>query len=111
MLHEGIDVIGMVKDINQKYHYNGELYTLKELKKTLSKVENKSILGSLVTKTKKGIPVKVVFVTNRTNGSKWLAILSTDITLTDDEIVRIYGKRSSKMPISAFLTSAYHKFE
>ena len=95
MLHEGIDVIGMVKDINQKYHYNGELHTLKELKKALPKVKNKSILGSVITKTKKGIPVKIVFVANRTNDSKWLAILSTDITLTDDEIVRIYGNRWS----------------
>jgi len=34
-----------------------------------------------------------VFVKNRNKKSDWLAILSTDITLSDEEIVRIYGKR------------------
>jgi hypothetical protein len=39
--------------------------------------------------------VKVVFVENRNKKSKrvWLALLSTDISLSDEEIIRIYGKR------------------
>jgi hypothetical protein len=34
-----------------------------------------------------------VFVRNRNKRSEWLAILSTDTTLSDEEIVRIYGMR------------------
>jgi hypothetical protein len=39
--------------------------------------------------------VKVVFVENRNKKSKrvWLGLLSTDISLSDEEIIRIYGKR------------------
>lgn len=40
-----------------------------------------------------GVPVKVVFVRNRNKRSEWLAILSTDCTLTETEIIRIYGMR------------------
>ena len=40
-----------------------------------------------------GVPVKVVFVRNRNKKSEWLAILSTDCTLTEQEIIRIYGMR------------------
>mgnify|MGYP001768650979 FL=1 len=34
-----------------------------------------------------------MFVRNRNNQSEWLAILSTDTTLSNEEIVRIYGMR------------------
>lgn len=41
------------------------------------------------------IPVKIVFVENRKKNAKreWLAILSTDTSLTESEIIRIYGRR------------------
>lgn len=37
--------------------------------------------------------VKVIFVTNRNKKSEWLAILSTDCALSEQEIIRIYGMR------------------
>ena len=40
-----------------------------------------------------GTPVKIVFIRNRNKKSEWLAILSTDCTLAEQEIVRIYGMR------------------
>lgn len=40
-----------------------------------------------------GTPIKIVFIRNRNKKSDWLAILSTDCTLTEQEIVRIYGMR------------------
>ncbi|EHL78300.1 hypothetical protein HMPREF1015_01719, partial [Bacillus smithii 7_3_47FAA] len=43
-------------------------------------------------------PVKIVFVRNRNNQSEWLAILSTDTTLSNEEIVRIYGMRWDMKP-------------
>jgi len=38
-----------------------------------------------------GIPEKILFIRNRNKRSEWLAILSTDTTLDNEEIIRIYG--------------------
>lgn len=43
--------------------------------------------------SKTGIPLKIVFVRNRNKKSESLYILSTDTSLSDTEIVRIYGNR------------------
>lgn len=39
------------------------------------------------------IPVLIVFVRHRTKKNEWLAILSTDCSLTETEIIRSYGIR------------------
>lgn len=39
------------------------------------------------------INAKIVFVRDRNRSRKWLALISTDISLSDDEIIRICGKR------------------
>ena len=95
ILKVGIDSIGMVKQLKQRYTYNGKQYTLKELKKFVSFKGIRNIFGSLVVTTKTGIPVKIVFVRNRNKKSERLSVLSTDISLDDSEIVRIYGNRWS----------------
>ena len=33
------------------------------------------------------------FVRNRNNRKDWIALISTDVTLSEEEIIRIYGKR------------------
>ena len=53
------------------------------------------MFGSLVVTTKTGIPVKIVFVRNRNKKSECLYLLSTDTSLNNAEIVRIYGNRWS----------------
>jgi len=40
-------------------------------------------------------PARVVFVRDRNNRKKWIALLSTDMNLPEEEIIRIYGKRWS----------------
>ena len=39
------------------------------------------------------IPAKVVYVRNRNKRKEYLCLISTDTTLSEDEIIRIYGKR------------------
>ncbi|SHJ86428.1 Transposase DDE domain-containing protein [Hathewaya proteolytica DSM 3090] len=96
VLATGIDVIGMVKQLKQRYAYNGKQYTLPELKKFVCFDEGaRNIFGSLVVTTKTGIPVKIVFVRNHNKKSECLYILSTNCSLADEEIVRIYGNRWS----------------
>ena len=95
VLAEGLDVIGMVKQLNQRYSYKGKSYTLPELQKFVSFDEAGNIFGFLCVTTKNGIPVKIVFVRNRNKKSECLYLLSTDCSLPDTEIVRIYGNRWS----------------
>jgi IS4 transposase len=50
------------------------------------------ILANIVVTLSSGLPCKLVFIRDKTNGD-WLALLLTDIALPDEDIVRIYGKR------------------
>lgn len=95
ILDEGLNVIGMVKQLKQCYIYKGKKYTLPELQKFVRFDSLKSIFGSLCVTTKTGIPVKIVFVRNRNKKSECLYLLSTACSLSDSEIVRIYGNRWS----------------
>lgn len=93
ILNLGMDIIDMVKQLKQLYTYNGKKYKLSELKKFVSFEGARNTLGSLVVTTKTGIPVKIVFVRNRNKRSEFLHILSTDLPLSDEELIRIYENR------------------
>jgi len=91
----GLYTIGMVKELKQRYILNGKHLSLSELYAKIPKHSKSEILGSVKVQTACGLPIKIVFVKNRNHRSQWLAILSTDISLADNEIVRIYGMRWS----------------
>lgn len=94
IVDQGLDVIGMVKKTKQRYNVNGHMVSLKQLYRLAQPVQSKKgILRSIHTIMANGTPIKVVFIRNRNKKSEWLAILSTDCTLTEQEIVRIYGMR------------------
>jgi len=94
LLEEGIDVIGMINDKKQRYSYHDKSYTLKQLFSAAVPYQGKKdILSSAQVQTKSGLTVKIVFIKNRNKKSEWLAILSTDLTLSEAEIIRIYGLR------------------
>ena len=95
ILAKGLDVIGMVKQLKQRYTYKGRAYTLPELQKFVNFDGARDIFGSLCVTTKEGIPVKIVFVRNRNKRSECLYLPSTDCSLSNAEIVRIYGNRWS----------------
>ena len=93
---EGLDVIGMLKDIRQSYVYRGKHYTLKQLAKFVRFDSTSDIYGSVcVTTMYHRIPAKIIFVRNRNKKNQYITILTTDCTLTDSEAVRIYGNRWS----------------
>src|SRR5690625_77528 len=94
IVEQGIDVIGMIKATNQRYLVDQKRVGLKELYRLATPTSgNKGILRSIRTIMANGVQVKVVFVRNRNKKREWLAILSTDCTLTEQEIIRIYGMR------------------
>lgn len=93
---EGPDVIGMLKDIRQRYHYRGKLYTLKQLARFIRFSASGDIFGSVcVTTLHHHIPVKIIFVRNRNKKNEYITILTTDCDLADSEAIRIYGNRWS----------------
>lgn len=46
-----------------------------------------------VEKDGESIPAKFVYVRNKSKRKDWLAIISTDTELSEEEIIRVYGKR------------------
>jgi hypothetical protein len=80
------------------YFYQGEWMNLKEIYKRVTPMAKGNIIGSAtvsIRESKKNpnlVDVKVVFVKDR-HSNNWLAVLSTDTTISNEEIIRIYGKR------------------
>ena len=94
----GYDVIGMVKKTPKMFfRYNGEDMSLISIYNRNKKRRGRSryLLSVTVDVVKDGsvIPAKVVYVRNRHKRKEYLCLISTDITLSEEEIIRIYGKR------------------
>ncbi len=99
-LEHSMHVVCMLKPMPQvRYGHEGHRLTLSELYKAIKKRRGRAkILASVIVsigQDGKGNPVsvKIVFVRDRNRSRQWLALLSTDTSLTDDEVIRIYGKR------------------
>lgn len=95
LLAEGLNTIGMVKEMKQRYLYQGQRLTLSELYRVLPRNKQSSIRSAVHVSTSCGIPVQLVFVQNRNKRREWLTILCTDLALEPSEVVRIYGMRWS----------------
>lgn len=94
ILGEGLDVIGMLKDNKQLYCYQGRFYNLKALGKLVAFNRAGNVFGSITVTTKKfNIPVKLVFVRNRNKAGEYIILLTTDCSLSNSEVVRLYGNR------------------
>jgi len=93
-LRQHIHIICMLKDHPKwLYEYNGKKLRLKDLYAKLKKKRGKAKIKArvLVTLTD-GNKAKIIFVPcDKKRG--WLALLSTDIFISDEEIIRLYGKR------------------
>ena len=53
----------------------------------------KHLLSVDITVGDKTIPAKIVCVRNKSKKKDWLAIICTDMTISEGEIIRIYRKR------------------
>ncbi|WHE06799.1 transposase [Thermoanaerobacterium thermosaccharolyticum] len=94
----GYDVIAMAKKTSKMHYlYNGIMQPLTEIYKQNRKRRGRSryLLSVEVSieKDGKSIPARIVFVRNRNNRKDYLALITTDMNLNEDEIIRIYGKR------------------
>jgi hypothetical protein len=88
------------KTKNIKYIFEDELKTLNQIYKSKRKRPGRSkyLLSVLVKiKNPKGdiLDAKIVFVRDRNNKKNWIAIISTDLKLTAEDVIAMYGKRWS----------------
>lgn len=93
-LAKHLKVIGLVKK-SPKIHYtfNGQSLDLMAIYRRLSKRRGRAkILVSTLVMLNDSVAAKLVFVRDRRKKG-WLALLSTDTDLADEDIVRVYGKR------------------
>ncbi|WP_375377920.1 transposase [Paenibacillus sp. MZ04-78.2] len=86
VLRRGMHVIGMVKNDNKRYLVDGQRLNLKELYVAAPRVEGKKryILRLIRTHLSPGI------LRHRSKKNEWLALLSTDLSLSAQDIIRIY---------------------
>ena len=94
----GYDVISMAKKTpKQLYCYDQQMLSLKDIYKKCKKRPGKSkyMLSVLVQVTKgtEHTMAKVVYIRNRNNRKDYLCLISTDINLTEEEIIQTYAKR------------------
>ena len=98
LVEEKVQVICMLKAMKTTYGYQGTRLTLNELYKSLRKRTGRAkvlascvvTLGSATDGTT--IMARIVFVRDR-NSRNWLALLSTDIHLDAEEIIKLYKRR------------------
>ncbi len=94
---KGMDVIAMIKKSSRiKYSYCGEQLNIKEIYSRNKKRRGRSkylLSVDVMVGKENPIPAKIVCVRNRANRKDWLAFICTDTTLSEEEIIRIYGKR------------------
>jgi len=104
VLSQKLNVICMLKRMYRVYYsYNGKLYNLDKLysmvphgnKKVTVNGKEHCVISSInvnLSLKEYASPAKIVFL--KTNdGNNWVALLSTDTSLSDEEIIRLYSKR------------------
>lgn len=93
-LHQYAPVICMTKKTPKMlYDYRGHKRTLNQIYRMVKKRPGKAkILANVIVKLSTGTSVKLVFVRDR-HKKDWLALLSSDIDLSDEDIVQLYGRR------------------
>ena len=94
---KGMNVIAMIKKSSRiKYSYCGEQLNIKEIYSRNKKRRGRSkylLSVDVMVGKENPIPAKIVCVRNKANRKDWLAFICTDTTLSEEEIIRIYGKR------------------
>ena len=92
-----LDTVAMVKKTDKiQFLYHGEMLSDKQIFNRNKKRRGRakyllSVMVDVCGET--NIPAKLVFVRNRNKKSDYLVLISTDTSLTEQEIIQLYGKR------------------
>ena len=92
-----LDTVAMVKKTDKiQFLYQGEMLSDKQIFNHSKKRRGRAtyLLSVMVEVCgESNIPAKLVFVRNRNKRSDYLVLISTDTSLTEQEIIQLYGKR------------------
>lgn len=93
----GLNSIAMIKKSSRiRYEYEGQMLSIKKIYGICKKRRGRSryllSVNVMVGKNQK-IPAKIVCVRNKQNKKDWIAFICTNPDLSEEEIIRIYGKR------------------
>lgn len=80
------------------YLLDGKKLTLSKIYSSLKKRRGKSkyllsVIVKLYNKEDETVDARIVFVRDRNNKKKWIGLISTDMNLSEEEIIELYGKR------------------
>jgi hypothetical protein len=97
----GLNTIAMVKRSNKRFYlFEGKPMDIKQIFASSKKRRGRSrYLLSVSVKVgqdnngENGIDARIVCVRNRNNRKDWIAIICTDMSLSENDIIRIYGHR------------------
>ena len=97
----GLNTIAMVKRSSKRFYiFGGKSMDIKKIFATSKKRRGRSrYLLSVTVKVgqdkngENGIDARIVCVRNRNNRKDWIAIICTDMSLSENDIIRIYGHR------------------
>jgi hypothetical protein len=108
----GYDVVARLKNNdNYRYLYQdqclsiGRIFRANKKRRGMSRYLLSVIVHVRVRDSDETIPAKIVFVRDKCNRKKWIALVSTDVSLTEDEVVALYGKRWDIEPFHKILKS------
>lgn len=92
-----LNSIAMIKKSSRiRYEYEGQMLSIKKIYDICKKRRGRSryllSVNVMVGKNQK-IPAKIVCVRNKQNKKDWIAFICTNPDLSEEEIIRIYGKR------------------
>lgn len=98
-----LDVIAMLKKSSKVfYEYSGEQRDIKKIYSMNRKRPGRSkyllsvevnLIQKQNSKVISSIPVRIVYVRNKANRKDWIALISTDMEISEEEIIRRYGTR------------------
>jgi len=99
VIAEKLHVIAMVKKTEKvHYRYKGEMLPVNKIYRKNLKRRGRSpyllsVEAEIISKGGEVLPVRLVYVRKRGKKKEYLVLLSTDMSLSEEEIIRIYGKR------------------
>jgi len=97
----GFDAVGRLKDTTKiKYLYNGQKKTLRQIyaanKKRRGMAKYLLSVEVLFYNDKdETMPARIVFVRDRNNRKKWIAFGTTDMSLSEEDVILLYSRRWS----------------
>jgi hypothetical protein len=95
----GFFCVSMLKKNKTGYLWQNESKTLCQIHKALRKRPGRSkyLASAQIMLSHKDfdtpIPAVIVFVRDKSNKKKWCALISTDTSLSEEQIIELYGKR------------------